>query len=75
LRRRSNPCRTSQSVEQNARESRLNANFGKAQLERRFASQTVHQGVWVGDADAAIAELRSADGSRDQNEQDGDTER
>jgi phosphoglycerate dehydrogenase-like enzyme len=39
----------------------LNANLGKAQLERRFADQAVHQGVWVGDADAAIAELRSAD--------------
>src|SRR5689334_17533700 len=38
----------------------LNANLGKAQLERRFANQSVHQGVWVGDADAAIAELHSA---------------
>src|SRR5262245_55159662 len=38
----------------------LNANLGKAQLERRFADQSVHQGVWIGDADAAIAELHSA---------------
>jgi phosphoglycerate dehydrogenase-like enzyme len=38
----------------------LNANLGKAQLEQRFANQTVHHGVWVGDAEAAIAELRSA---------------
>jgi phosphoglycerate dehydrogenase-like enzyme len=38
----------------------LNANLGKAQLERRFAAQTVHEAIWVADADAAIAALTSA---------------
>src|SRR5262245_16910937 len=38
----------------------LNANLGKAQLQRRLASQIADQAVWVDDADAAIRELTAA---------------
>jgi phosphoglycerate dehydrogenase-like enzyme len=39
----------------------LNATLGKAQLQKRLAEKIAGQGIWVEDADAAIAELRSAD--------------
>jgi phosphoglycerate dehydrogenase-like enzyme len=39
----------------------LNANLGKAQLQRRLAAQVADQPVWVDDVDAAMRELPSAD--------------